>query len=92
MKNESKIVTFTGAELYSLLPTEIQILFLDNVLKQHDKEHFDNIMKKENYPNMLYFLRGGFLFAFASPSPKFWVDFSRNYYQEFEDAAIAEII
>ena len=92
MKNELKVVTFTGAELYSLLPTYIQNMYQANVLEQHGDEHFRMLLEKNDWPNMIRFLRGGFLFAIASPSPEFWVRFSRNYYQEFEDAAIAEVI
>lgn len=92
MKNELKVVTFTGAELYSLLPTYIQNMYQANVIEQHGDAHFRMLLEKKNWPNMINFLRGGFLFALASPSAKFWIDYSRNYFQEFEDAAIAEII
>lgn len=92
MKKEINIVTFTGAELYNLLPTYIQNMYQANVIEQHGDKHFRKLLIKNDWPNMINFLRGGFLFALASPSPEFWVNYSKNYYQQFEDAAIAEII
>lgn len=92
MKNELKVVMFTGAELYSLLPTYIQNMYQANVIEQHGDTYFRMLLEKKNWPNMINFLRGGFLFALASPSCEFWVDFSENYYQDYEDAAIAEVI
>jgi len=92
MKNELKIVTFTGAELYSLLPNDIQAMYQFNVIEQHGEMHFRHILLKKNWRGMKHFLQGGFLFAEALPSLKFWVDCAEFYNERFEDAAIAEII
>lgn len=92
MKNELKIVTFTGAELYSLLPNTVQAMYQFNVIEQHNEEFFEHILKKQDWPNMQTFLRGGFLFSAAFPNFDFWVNYTNCYNQEFEEAAIAEII
>ncbi len=92
MKNELKVVTFTGAELYSLLPNTVQMMYQFNTIEQHGEEHFDHILKKKDWPNMSNFLKGGFIFANAFPNLGFWVNYTKNYSQEFEDAAIAEVI
>jgi len=62
MKNELKIVTFTGAELYSLLPNDIQAMYQFNVIEQHGEMHFRHILLKKNWRGMKHFLQGGFLF------------------------------
>lgn len=92
MKNELKVVTFTGAELYSLLPTDIQMMYQFNVVKQHGGDYFLHLLKKDNFLNMKHFVQSGFLFSEAIPFPSFWKDLAISYTQEFEDAAISEII
>lgn len=87
-----KIVTFTGAELYSLLPNTVQAMYQFNVIEQHDVQYFEHILKKKDWPSMNNFLKGGFIFSIALPNLGFWVDYANGYKQEFEDAAIGEVI